>query len=285
LVLQNLDVGQRYQIQLYYSDFRSGSYKEYFYAGDNGSISTVFRRGTTVDNWSFIGTFTADSDRQRVLLVPNGTRYPEGFENHDPGNSAYVLSLASGPQCDLNNDGAVDAADAGIMFGDWGASPNSKANKNGDGFVDAADAAVMFAEWTGDPDPPGTNAATAEYNSETGQLTISSAGAVNVFVQSAASKITPLNPPPVVPVGLLTNNASRVGITNLGPINTTNFSFGSIGAGLAMSDLKLVYTPALGQKGIEIAAGSAGFRYIPEPASCGLLAMGMLGYFAARRRS
>ena len=147
LILQNLDVGQKYQIQLWFSDFRPGSFKEYVYAGDNGSVSDVFRRGTTVDNWSFIGTFTADNARQRVMLVPNGIS--DGFSNHDPGNSGYVLSLVA-LQCDLNGDGNVDAADAGIMFGAWGESPGSPADKNGDGLVDAADAGVMFAEWTGD---------------------------------------------------------------------------------------------------------------------------------------
>ena len=51
-------------------------------------------------------------------------------------------------QCDLNVDGGVDAADAGILFGNWG-HPGI-GDLNGDSVVDAADAGVCFSEWTGD---------------------------------------------------------------------------------------------------------------------------------------
>ena len=50
--------------------------------------------------------------------------------------------------CDLNSDGAIDAADAGIMFNNWGGS--GLGDCNSDGLVDAADAGAMFAAWTGD---------------------------------------------------------------------------------------------------------------------------------------
>lgn len=52
---------------------------------------------------------------------------------------------------DLNADSAVDAADAGIMIGNWGSS--GLGDLNGDAIVDAVDAGVMFAEWTGDAQP------------------------------------------------------------------------------------------------------------------------------------
>ena len=53
---------------------------------------------------------------------------------------------------DLNMDGSVDAADAGIMFGNWGTVPPADpvADLNDDGIVDAADAGTMFGNWTGD---------------------------------------------------------------------------------------------------------------------------------------
>ena len=61
------------------------------------------------------------------------------------------FSDLSGVLGDLNNDDAVDAADAGLFFADWGeVSFGSKADFNDDGFVDAADAGLMFSEWTGD---------------------------------------------------------------------------------------------------------------------------------------
>ncbi len=91
LILEGLTVGNDYMIQTYFSDFRPGSFKQYVWAGDNASTSEVFTRGTTEDNWSFIGNFTADTDRQRVMLVSLGTRLDD-FVNHDPGLSGYVLS-------------------------------------------------------------------------------------------------------------------------------------------------------------------------------------------------
>lgn len=53
---------------------------------------------------------------------------------------------------DLNQDGSVDAGDAGIMFADWGAD-FSPADFNLDLVVDAADAQLMFEQWTGDANP------------------------------------------------------------------------------------------------------------------------------------
>lgn len=125
---------------------------------------------------------------------------------------------------------------------------------------------------------PGQNAATGEYNPLTGELKISIAGAVNVYVESLSHSITPLNPPPVVPVGLLTNNSSRVGISNLGPINVSNFSFGSIGTGLECNDLSLHYTPALGQKEIVTTV------CLPEPGGVALVSAGLIGLLAMRRK-
>lgn len=57
-----------------------------------------------------------------------------------------LASYFAGP--DLNLDGSVDAADAGIMFSNWGQS--GKSDLNFDNLVDAADAGELFAAWTGD---------------------------------------------------------------------------------------------------------------------------------------
>ena len=61
-----------------------------------------------------------------------------------------VTPVPKGPSvaCDLNGDQAVDAADAGLMFGNWGQPGIGDCNN--DGIVDAADAGIMFSEWTGD---------------------------------------------------------------------------------------------------------------------------------------
>lgn len=67
------------------------------------------------------------------------------------GENVWVvpLKLTAGLVCDLNGDGAADAADAAIMFGNWGRS--GVGDCSGDGSIDAADAGMLFAEWTGDP--------------------------------------------------------------------------------------------------------------------------------------
>ena len=49
---------------------------------------------------------------------------------------------------DLNEDGAIDAADAGILFSNWGATGAGDLNR--DRLIDAADAGILFANWTGD---------------------------------------------------------------------------------------------------------------------------------------
>lgn len=72
------------------------------------------------------------------------------------------LVVREGALSDLNGDGAVDAADAAVMFAGWGAGGVS--DLNGDGVTDAADAGLMFGEWTGDtvpasvPEPAGLSA-------------------------------------------------------------------------------------------------------------------------------
>lgn len=53
-----------------------------------------------------------------------------------------------GLRCDLNGDGAADAADAGLMFSNWGGLGFGDCTE--DGIVDAADAGVLFSVWTGD---------------------------------------------------------------------------------------------------------------------------------------
>lgn len=57
------------------------------------------------------------------------------------GTDIFTFQIA-----DLNFDGVVDAADAGIMFGNWGGC--GKSDLNGDGIVDAADAGILYGQWT-----------------------------------------------------------------------------------------------------------------------------------------
>lgn len=49
---------------------------------------------------------------------------------------------------DLNRDGAIDAADAGLMFAAWGTDGVGDLTR--DAIVDAADAGILFEDWTGE---------------------------------------------------------------------------------------------------------------------------------------
>lgn len=72
--------------------------------------------------------------------------------------------------CDLNGDGSADAADAGIMFGNWGNA--GVGDCSSDGVVDAADAGILFGEWTGDSLAGGNRAVVPEPAAAAGWLTV-----------------------------------------------------------------------------------------------------------------
>lgn len=136
------------------------------------------------------------------------------------------------------------------------------------------------ADLAADPSPPALGASTAEYNPTTGQLTLTVNGSYNIYVQSQAGLLVPLTATPDGLPGLLTNNHSRVGITNLNPIQLTNFAMGSIGQGLAMNDLELVYSPSLGSEQIHVPASTAenaSFLYVPEPRNALTLLVAFMG--------
>ena len=55
---------------------------------------------------------------------------------------------------DLTFDGAVDAADASLLFANWGMvgepAQGGPGDLNGDAVIDAADAGLLFSQWSGD---------------------------------------------------------------------------------------------------------------------------------------
>lgn len=74
---------------------------------------------------------------------------------------------------DINGDFAVDAADIGVMFANWGtgttvAEGDINAAAPADDLIDAADFGVLAANFTGDPGPAGPGEARAEYDPATG---------------------------------------------------------------------------------------------------------------------
>ena len=270
--------------------------------GTHAPIDSTQNHTSDADEWVEIASGTLDLPTARqtagpLVNVPNTsafTAYRMVFPTlRGAGNAMQISEIqffdTAALRCDLNGDGTVDAGDAGIMFGVWGSlnDATNSADKNGDGFVDASDAGVMFGEWTGDPGAVVSGTVAAEYDPSTGELTISSRGVINLFVESHSGVLTPLSPSPTPPVGLLSNSTKRVGITNLGPIDLENYRFGSIGAGLSLDDLTLVYTAGFGQAAVIVPASTDGaFQFVPEPTvPCYLLLAAGATFWRPRRRS
>ena len=106
-------------------------------------LGSTFLSGT-FDNIASGGRLTT-LDGRGSFIVHYGLGSPHGA--HQIVLSGFMAELLA----DLNHDGAVDAADAALLFAEWGESPSgSPADFNDDGLVDAADAGLMFGEWTGD---------------------------------------------------------------------------------------------------------------------------------------
>ena len=99
-----------------------------------------------------IGTYPITQEEAEGFMVDNtGVAYgdaPNGETVHDV--SPVWVHLPGNP--DLNGDGRVDAADAGILISHWGQADVGNADLNNDGMVDAGDAAIFMAAFTGDSD-------------------------------------------------------------------------------------------------------------------------------------
>lgn len=105
------------------------------------------RVGDTFDILSAGGNLV----RPEMMTFPNA---PTGFAYSTAmggGMFSLTVTAVSHLSCDLNGDLAADAADAGLMFGNWGNPVTGDCNS--DGIVDAADAGILFGEWTGDVGP------------------------------------------------------------------------------------------------------------------------------------
>lgn len=191
---------------------------------------------------------------------------------------------------DINGDGAMDAADAAIVFAAWGTDGAATgADLNNDGIVDAGDFDIVFAAWTGDGHLPAAGDANASYHTN-GTITINATEVINVFVESSSGILTP-GGADAVPAGtLLTDNASRVGITGFTGITVEGWR--SHNTAIPFDDvcgeLSLVVGPALGVPAIVYPIGSSNFEFIPcaipEPASASLLSIAFAGLLATRRR-
>lgn len=92
--------------------------------------------GTAEDR--FIG-LTSTEPIGRVTITAIGTNMELDHIQFD------LASPPNGSVADLNDDGAVDGADLGLLLGNWGGT--GAGDFNGDGVVDGADLGVLLGEW------------------------------------------------------------------------------------------------------------------------------------------
>lgn len=114
--------------------------------------------GSCTLNWKLVGpggtTLFTDSamcgqSPGKFQLPATGSYVIEvGGDINDFGT--YSFALEAGRVADLgpaNGDCRVDAADLGILLGEWGTCDGCNADFNADGVVDAADLGILLGEW------------------------------------------------------------------------------------------------------------------------------------------
>ena len=103
--------------------------------------------GQNTTNVSIIDS-VADSNLGNGLRISTRASEVTLVQFSGTGNGGELVAIATVLPADLNSDGTVDGADAGILFSSWNQS--GIADLNGDGTVDGADLATLYAYWTGD---------------------------------------------------------------------------------------------------------------------------------------
>jgi len=123
--------------------------------------------------------------------------------------------------------------------------------------------------------------AIAEYDPWTRRIVISAVGINNWYIDSASSRFTG-DEPNLPGDGIAINNDGQIGETDLALLPAlVNWELGAVvGSKLPEGDLTLWYNSGVGR----VLRQGYVIRFIPEPASVCLLAMGLCGVLAVRRR-
>ena len=96
---------------------------------------------------------------------------------------------------------------------------------------------------------PAAGGASGSYDFFTGRITINATEVVNVFVESAGSLLTP-GDTDAAPAGILvSDNASRVGLTGFTGVTVKGWTSHNT-RGISNDDLSLVVGPALGEPAV-----------------------------------
>ena len=109
---------------------------------DPNRLPTVADAGIWSE-WQF-WQWTDDWRVTGISGAVDGNIFPSGLSD------LRAFAVGQDLRGDVNLDGRVDAADANLVFSEWGTHGTSAADLNDDLLIDARDAGLVFASWTGD---------------------------------------------------------------------------------------------------------------------------------------
>ena len=134
--------------------------------GDDGSSGTAasydIRYSTvaiTSGNWSSATQVSGEpaprvsgtTETMTVSSLSSNTTYYFAIKAIDESNNtsplSNVVNARTSKTSDLNNDGVVNIADAGIMMSYWNSTARPAADINQDGAVNINDAGIMMSQW------------------------------------------------------------------------------------------------------------------------------------------
>lgn len=232
------------------------------------------------------------------LMATSGTGLPAAarfvqrqFSTTQPAgtsNAATILNNAGTVvRGDFNMDQIIDGLDVSVMFSNWALDDRlfHEGDANNDHLVDGLDAANVYSNWTGDAAPASsTQSISGTINPQTGEVTVSSDGVANWFLQSDTGGLVFANAFDTLPASdgvLLSQNTYRVGVTSMGSEPLSSLAFDAISLGRVAApgrfDLQLLYNASLGSP---LQVGR--LTVVPEPSGCTGVAV-MLCLYTLRR--
>ncbi len=112
--------------------------------GDPASVIGCDDDGCTAGQAPYTSTLTVNVNAGQTVYIAVG-----GFDDGTTGPLNVTITPPTAPACpaDLNQDGAVNGADLGLMLGAWGACPGCAADLNADGVVNGADLGLLLGSW------------------------------------------------------------------------------------------------------------------------------------------
>ncbi|MDA0661181.1 MAG: hypothetical protein O3C60_20460 [Planctomycetota bacterium] len=233
------------------------------------------------------------------LMASSGTGLPAAarfvkreFSITQPAGTSNALTILNNAgtvvRGDSNMDQIVDGLDLSIVFSNWALDDRlfHEGDANNDHLVDGLDVAQVFSNWTSDSSSTTsfTQSISGTFNPQTGEVTVSSDGVANWFLQSDTGGLAFENAFETLSgfEGVaLSQNANRVGMASIGSAPLSSLAFDSLSLGpiaaIGSLDLQLLYNASQGSP-----LQSARLTIVPEPGCMGVAAV---IYLCSQRRN